>query len=127
MPHPRTGYTLFFGDLDVGTVKQTDSDFPNLFGQISLNPHLASQAHPAATRMCNFIRLNRESIRLIEDGAEPGKSANLDEVDQQLLTYSDYVESDSWVLVDDAGARHNILVPIFRGESEIVWRWQPGG
>jgi len=76
--------------------------------------------------MTNFIRLNRESIRLIDDGAEPGKSARLDEVDQQLLTYTDYVESASWFLEDTAGASHKILVPIFRDESEIVWRWQPG-
>lgn len=125
-PHRPIRYSLFLGDLRIGIVNLEDSDFPNVWGQITFDRSLSQPATAGAVRLARFIDLNRESIRLVDVEHEQDVSAELDAVNRELEKYSDYIETDDWRLVDDQGAQHPILCPIFRHGGEIVWRWNPG-
>jgi hypothetical protein len=119
-------YSLFFGYLKLGVVKQTDSDFPNLWGAVAYDSSLDHPQTPEAARLARFVALNKESIRLLDMEDEQDTSTERAVVDAELAKeYSDYVDSNEWRLVDDRGQERPILCPILRADDQIVWRWNP--
>ena len=118
-------YDLVFGSLNVGVVTQTDSDFPNLWGEITYDPALENPQTPEAIRFAKFVALNKESTRLVDTEHEQDVSRELAAVTTELEGYTDYIESEDWYLIDAGGRRLPIICPILRGSSEIVWRWDP--
>jgi hypothetical protein len=118
-------YDLYFGSLKVGVVTQTDSDFPNLWGDISYDRAVSEPRSEEAARLARFVELNRESIRLV-DLEEEDTSREQKVADAELdANYMDYIDSEDWHLVDERGRKLPILCPLLRGSSEIVWRWNP--
>lgn len=116
-------YDLYFGSLKAGVVIQSDSDFPNLWGEFIDDPALAEGKTPELSRFARFLALNRECTRLMDLEEE---SPALEEANVELETdYADFIESDDWRLVDLQGRELPILVPLLRGPAEIVWRWNP--
>lgn len=119
-------YELYFGPTKVGIVTETDSDFPNLWGDIvydlaGLNPNTEQGA-----RFLRFLELSRESTRLVDLQHERDTSREQAAVNEELeARYLDYVESEEWHLIDARGNRVPILCPILCGPGEIVWRWNP--
>lgn len=119
-------YQLYFGPLKLGTVTEVDRDFPNLSGTIVLEPWLAHPSSAAARRLARFVALNKESIRLLDREDEQDTSQEQARVDAELDALSaDYIETDAWRLVDAQGRELPILCPVFHGDDEIVWRWNP--
>jgi hypothetical protein len=114
---------LVFGSIKVGVVTPTDSDFPNLWGDITYHPALANPQSPEAARIAKFVALNQESTRLVDMEHEQDVSRELAAVNAELEGYQDYIESEDWYLIDADGRRHPILCPVLRGPGEIVWRW----
>ncbi len=110
-------YELYFGPLRLGSVVQTDSDFPNLSGQITYDAAIGQSGSPEVTRLARFVALNRESNRLTN---QPSEQAALDAA---LQTYADYIESEDWRLIDEQGREHPILCPVLCWDDYIVWRW----
>jgi hypothetical protein len=119
-------YDLYFGDIRVGAVTEKDSDFPNLWGAITYDESMSQPISDERTRLARFLELNQESIRLVDIEHEQDVSSELDAVSKQLEAFNDYIETDDWRLVDETGNSLPILVPIFRHDGEIVWRWNPG-
>ena len=127
MPQPSNGYFLFFGDDRIGRVVCKDKDFPNIWGVLALDDRFSNPTTLAEQRLARFLELTRESMRLVDVMHEQDVSAELDERNRQLDPYNDYVESNDWRLVDDAGAVLPILCPIVSDDGGIVWRWNPEG
>jgi hypothetical protein len=119
-------YDLYFGSLKVGVVTQTDSDFPNFWGDIENDPALLEPQSDEAARFVRFLSIDRESIRLVDTEHEHDVSCELAAVNAELEAYSDYIESEDWQLIDSRGRRLPILCPIFRQSGAIVWRWNRG-
>jgi hypothetical protein len=120
-------FDLYFGSLKVGVVTKTESDFPNLWGSISYDPALSTPPSPEAVRLSRFVALNKESTRLVDMEQDQDTSRAQTAVNGELEAgYMDYVESEEWRLVDARGRELPILCPIFRGDGEIVWRWNLG-
>ena len=120
-------YLLYFGLLKIGVVTETDSDFPNLWGEIAEEPELAEPRTDEIVRLARFLALNREATRLadLEDAQSMGPEQEA--VNAELETRStDDIESEDWHLIDELGRKMPILCPILRGPIEIVWRWNPG-
>lgn len=119
------GFGLYFGPLKIGRVIQTDSDFPNLWGNITYDPALGN---PQMAEVSRFIALNRECTRLADMEQESDIFQEQEAVNTELEAYYlSYVESEDWHLIDEQGDKLPILCPIFRGDSEIVWRWNSSG
>ncbi len=118
-------YDLHFRDIRVGAVTENDRDFPNLWGDIEFDAAISQPISKEEARLARFIELNRESIRLADTEDQQDVTGELNVVDKQLEAFSDYIESDDWMLVDESGKTLPILVPIFRHDGEIVWRWNP--
>ena len=116
-------YELRFRDIHVGIVTLKDSDFPNLWGDIDYDDVISHPTSENEIRMSQFIELNRESTRLVDLEDQEDVAAKLDLVNQQLVHFNDYIESDDWLLVNEGGETLPILVPMFRNDREIVWRW----
>jgi hypothetical protein len=116
-------YDLVFGSIKVGVVTPTDSDFPNLWGEITYDPRLENPQTPDAARFAKFVALNRESTRLVDMEHEQDVSRELDAINAELESYNDYIESEEWYLIDASDTRLRILCPVLRGTGEIVWRW----
>jgi hypothetical protein len=127
MPHQPSNFSLFLGDCRIGRVAYEDSDFPNVWGRLTVDETLAQPTTPTAQRIARFLELNRAGIRLVDVENERDVSAELAEINRQLESFNDYVETDDWRLVDDEGQVHPILCPIVRDGGEIVWRWNPRG
>ena len=120
-------YNLHFGSLKLGMVTETDSDFPNLWGDIVYDRSLAEPRTDELFRLARFVALNREATRLTDLEDEPSMGAGQESVIAERDTqYTDYIESDDWHLIDEQGRELPILCPILRGTAEIVWRWNPG-
>ena len=120
-------YDLYFGSLKVGTVTQTDSDFPNLWGTIAYEPWVSSPPSPEEERFARFVALNKESTRLVDMEHEVDTSREQAAVNTELEAgFMDFVESEEWRLVDRRGRVLPILCPILRGDGDLVWRWDPG-
>jgi hypothetical protein len=113
-------YDLVFGSLKVGVVRQTDSDFPNLWGEIIYDPGLENAQSPKVRRFVQFVSLNRESTRLIDMEHEQDVSRELAAVNAELEKYLDYIESEDWYLIAKDGRCVAIMAPILRGANEIV-------
>ncbi len=119
-------YDLFFGSLKVGFVTRTDSDFPNLWGTVAYEPWVSQPHSPAEQRFAQFAALNKETTRLVDMGHEVDVSREQEAVSAELEAgFMDYVESEDWWLVDRHGRRLPILCPVLRGDSDLVWRWDP--
>jgi hypothetical protein len=120
-------FDLYFGSLKVGVVTQSNSDFPNLWGNIAYDPALVEPRSAELARFVKFVVLNRESTRLLDREHEHDTSREQEAVGAELAAhYMDFVESEDWHLIDNQGRLLPILCPILRGDGEIVWRWNPG-
>lgn len=119
-------YVLYFGSLRLGVVTEADSDFPNLWGDIDLDPALADPRTAEVARLARFVALDREATRLADVEGEHDSRRAEEAVSDELDAHdSDLIESAAWHLVDEHGRKSPILCPIMRWPAEIVWRWNP--
>ena len=116
-------YDLLLGDTRIGSVSQTDTEFPNLSGTIEIAATIQQATSEFAQELKEFIRLNCECTRLVDVQDDQDVGDELQAVNQQLQAYQDLIERDDWLLIDPLGKRHPILCPILRNGNEIVWRW----
>jgi hypothetical protein len=120
-------FDLFYGSTKVGVVFLVDGDDPDLLGNIVNDSAVSNPATAEAMRLARFIALSRESARLLDEMDEPGPTPEQEAIDAELEEAGrSFVDSDDWCLVNVLGCRLPILCPLFRGEDEIVWRWNPG-
>ena len=110
-------YKLYFNGNVVGTVSHEDENFPNLFGRYDILPSFEQQGG----LVNEFIKYSVEASMLMEE--DQNKWQEFMEAEEPK--FIELIESDRWILVDESGEIHNILIPNFCSNNEIVWRWNP--
>lgn len=119
-------YELFLGSVKIGTVTQTDSDFPSLWGTLAREPWLSRPRSPDQERFARFVALNREITRLLDVEHQVDTSREQAALNAEMEAgFMEYVDSMEWRLVDLRGRELPILCPIFRDDDEVAWRWDP--
>ena len=118
-------YELHLRNMKIGDVTEQEADFPNLWGTITYSESLERPTCDEHKRLARFLKLNRDSIRLIDIEHEQDVSAELDAINRELEAFKDYIETGDWLLITENGIRLPILCPIFGHDCEIVWRWNP--
>jgi len=114
MPEP---YRLFFRDLDLGTIVQEDSDFPNLFGTFTPSDH--SGEGSLWQHLQDYMAHSIAGDILMEQD----KVDEFDAFEKQAGDrFDDLIETDDWYILEN-GKREPILIPIFCRDNAIVWRW----
>lgn len=111
-------FTLYFGDIRVGTIVQTDSDFPSIFGSYRIE--LPEDENAVHRHIHNYIKYSIEAWRLMMiDDSEGGDWDHYQS--EHEMKYIDLIESNDWRLV--SGTRTiRILIPIFGTDGEVNWR-----
>lgn len=108
-------YRLFFKDQELGTIRHSETDFPNLFGKITFH-------HQQITSQ-------KEVLDYITYSVEANKLMNLDEQKWEAFMlaeegrFIDLIDSHDWKLVSEDGVAHKIQIPNFCDHNEVVWRW----
>jgi len=110
-------YTLKYKDIEVGQIKGEEEDFPNLWGKLTKNESLTDEA------IINFIELSIEESNLIEEDHLRDISKEMTVLEKQIEPYMYLIDSEEWVLISDGGEAEKILVPSFKSNNSIVWRW----
>lgn len=113
----RMNYTLKYKDIEVGQIKGEEEDFPNLWGKLTKNESLTDEA------IINFIELSIEESNLIEEDHLRDISKEMTVLEKQIEPYMYLIDSEEWVLISDGGEAEKILVPSFKSNNSIVWRW----
>jgi hypothetical protein len=116
-------YQLYFEDFEIGMVESVASDFPNIWGIVQYAKWLSAPRTSQEARIAAFIELNQKSIHFEEIEDEQDVTEDIERINQELKAYQDFIETEAWYLIDRNGDKSMILCPIFRDDSEIVWRW----
>src|SRR5438874_6916473 len=103
-------YKLFFGDVEIGTIRQEDCDFPNVWG--GFEPSSARDHPDIRERIRRYMEYSREADRLMLQDDKPGSEWDRF-ASQNEAQFLDLIECDEWWLIDAAGKRHPILIPNF--------------
>jgi hypothetical protein len=111
----KNSYRLFYQDIEMGEVVETDYDFPNSFG--TFQPKDLGH-DPLCQHLQNYIAYSIAADILMESGKEDGWQKFMEENEAQFL---DLIETEDWRL--DGDQTVSILIPNFCQNNEIVWRW----
>ncbi len=125
MRHPQPSYTLFHGNLKVGTVIETRSDFLHIRGTITFDAQ-PMPVYVATKRLWRLIDLNRESCQPVDDEASQ-RALTVANANRELMRFSEYLRLGSWRLVDTRGVSRPIAGPIFMGSDGLAWGWHDEG
>jgi hypothetical protein len=119
----RRRFTLLYRELEIGEVTELGADFPSFAGTWVPS---SRRDHPRLRKhVQDYIEFSEQADALLEDGdVTPAWEAFTGQREQ---AFQDLIDSDEWALVDAQGVRHALLVPIFCGGREIVWRFKPQG
>lgn len=105
-------YQLFYGNQEIGTVEHLDSDFLNLFGTYTLKDNVQKELN-------SYIDFSIKCDEMVESDDQEIN----DYVDKYEKQFSSIIESDEWMLIHPNGEEIKILVPNFKANNTIVWRW----
>lgn len=111
-------YTLKFQNIEVGIVEGTDEDFPNLWGTFKISKDLSD------TSLLAFIELSKRESDLIEEDHIRNISLDVAKLEKEMEPYLNFVESNDWILKSEGNEVLKILVPSFRSDDSIMWRWR---
>lgn len=112
-------YRLFFGEVELGEVTEEDGDFPSVFGRFT---PVDRGDHPDVRRRVHeYAVYSIEADRLAQDEDDPEAYDRFAE--EHEPEFMDLIESEDWFLVNEAGDRIPILIPVFSVDNGIVWRW----
>ncbi|WP_044213543.1 hypothetical protein [Flammeovirga sp. OC4] len=108
-------YKLYFDNDQVGIIEQKDADFPNLFGKYKVLPSIEEKQ----VLIYKYIQYSVKASNLMEEDEMKWQ----DFIKQEESKYIELIESEKWILIDQNGEIHKILIPNFCDKNEIVWRW----
>ncbi len=114
-------YRLFYDDIDLGEVRHVDSDFPSSFG--IWTPSQIEPTTDLRRHLLSYIEHSIVSMALL-DASDAGPEWH-EFAGREEPKYQDLIDSDQWKLVPSDGHPIRILIPLFRREGELTWRYQP--
>lgn len=107
-------YTLFHDTLQVGSVTQSDLDFPNWTGEF------VSKIQDGNNHVAAYIAFSIASDKLLQESEEAWQNF----IAQEESQFNDLIESNKWYLIDVRGEVTNILIPLFYENGQVVWRYR---
>ncbi len=116
-------FNLKYADILVGTVIKQNEDFPNLWGRFELVLSEKSLDDKIIIRLAEFIKLSIRESDLVEREHLDDVSKEFEQLNIDIEPYMDFIESEEWFLVDENGKENKILVPSFKSDNSILWRW----
>lgn len=113
-------YQLFYREHRLGSIEQSDADFPTFFGSYEIDP--AALDLPELAHVRDYIEFSVRTWPAFESG-------DCDERGQEdEERFMDLIEENSWFLVDEEdGHRTAILIPVFQTDQQVNWRLNPSG
>lgn len=106
-------YKLFFRGLEIGIVTQNDQDCTNYYGKYTLT----SDPYGLIVRYIDY------SIRA-SAVYEVDESGWNDFMESEEAEFEELLNPDNWLMLDEQGRLHQIMVPVFYKDAEMVWRWK---
>lgn len=106
-------YSLYFDTVKIGTIIQTNSNFPSNYGEVIYNDNL--EENDAIT---NYINYSIEADKLFSKD----ESEWLEFIENEEQNYLDLINSEQWTLKNN-NELINILTPIFHKNNRISWRY----
>jgi len=110
-------YRLFFREIELGTIIEDDSDFPNLFG--AFKPADKVGRGELWRYLQEYIEQSIIGNGLMEDNKIEEWECFIYKLSEK---FPDLIETDDWYLLSD-DKREPITVPIFGRDNSINWRW----
>jgi|WetSurMetagenome_2_1015567.scaffolds.fasta_scaffold1570362_1 hypothetical protein len=105
-------YKLFYDNILIGNIIQSDENFPNLYGKFEIdNRNLPDY-------LIDYLNYSNKCSELFEEDEKKW----LKYIDKNESKYNDLIESNKWYLTDESGKINKILIPII-GKNDITWRW----
>ncbi len=111
-------YLLKYKEIEVGSIEGTDQDFLNLWGSFAQNKDIEDPA------LLTFLDLSIRESELIDQEHLINISSDLDKLAIEMEPFMYFIESEEWKLVTEKDEVLDILVPSFKPDKSIVWRWR---
>ena len=111
-------YLLKYKEVEVGEVILQEEDFLNMWGSFRINDSLDNED------ILNLVSLSKRESDLIEEDHLRDIDEELSIVSDNMELYTYLIDSEDWVLINNEGDTLPILVPSFKSDDSLVWRWQ---
>ena len=111
-------YLLKYKEVEVGEVILQEEDFLNMWGSFKINDSLDNED------ILNLVSLSKRESDLIEEDHLRDIDEELSIVSDNMEPYTYLIDSEDWVLINNEGDTLPILVPSFKSDDSLVWRWQ---
>lgn len=110
---------LYFDNLLIAEIANTEADFPNFTGQFTL--HIKAEDE-LTTHLMNYINFSqRQNDFYLSEDFES------EELEEKLLeeenTFDDLINSNSWHIIDHTGQKTRIMHPTFDFQNTLLWRF----
>ncbi len=109
---------LYFDQLLIGGIENTDSDFPNFSGDflLSLQPE-----DELSRQILNYIDFSRRQTNFYLTNEEPDEEQE-EKLMEEENTFDSLISSNSWHIIDHTGHKTRILIPSFDSQNTVSWR-----
>lgn len=109
-------FRLFYQANELGRIQLLGKESNSAFGKIKLSLDL-KEDH---VKIHEYIEYCYQADKLLEKE----EALYLAFIEKEEGKFIDLIESSNWKLMDSSGALHEILIPVFYGDKEVVWRWR---
>ena len=97
-------------------VSLVDAQIPSLITETQVQSELETEELNKRLAENNILKDSKKAVSDITD--------ELKVLEQEIKPYMYFIESEDWILVSENKDKLNILVPSFKSDNSIVWRWR---
>lgn len=113
---------LYFGDILIAEIENTEEDAGNFTGQFKL---VLKPEDELSTRLFNYVDFSqRQNDFYLSE--EVGDEETEEKLLEEESTFDDFINSNSWHIIDHTGKKVKILIPTFDLQNTMVWRHNVG-
>lgn len=110
---------LYYGNILIGSITNTKSDFPNLCGHFNL---LLKPIDIISSQITEYIKFSSELLEFYLNTSDIDQKTEGILLEKENL-YKNLIDSNDWKLVDLNGEETKILIPTFDKEGIINFRF----
>lgn len=116
MPEPNT-YKLLYKNYEIGTVTELNDEWPRPSGTIELNESLKN-LNGETKSLFDYIDFSIKASEILDNGDHEAYEKYCTDNESRFM---ELIDGNDWFLVDRAGKKNNIVIPILSPNNEIVW------
>lgn len=109
---------LYFDNLLIAEIENTEADFPNFTGQFKL---LLTPGEGTSSHVLNYINFSQRQNEFYL-----GEDVENEDLEERLLieesAFDDLINSNSWHIIDHTGQKTRIMHPTFDFQNTLLWR-----